>query len=49
MVARNGASVDILCPSLMLMAPALVVEPSARDKIRVLTELIPCSVQRVLH
>ena len=41
--------VDILCPSLILMAPALAVEPSARDWIPVHKELTPRSVQRVLH
>ena len=40
---------DILCPNLILMAPALAVEPSARDWIPVPKELTPRSVQRVLH
>ena len=36
-------------PQLILMAPALAVEPSARDWIPVHKELTPRSVQRVLH
>ena len=28
---QKGASVDVLCPSLILIVPALAVEPSARD------------------
>ena len=35
---------DILCPSLIVIAPALAVEPSARDWIPVPKELTPqCS------
>ena len=40
---------NILCPNLIVMAPALAVEPSARDWIPVPKELTPCSVQCVLH
>ena len=46
---RKGASVDILCPSLMVTALALVVEPSARGKTPVHRELIPLGVLHVQH
>ena len=49
LLTRNGASVDILCPSLMVIVPVLVVEPSARDRIPVHKELIPRSVLLVQH
>ena len=35
---------DILCPSLMVIAPALAVEPNARDRTSVSKELTQCSV-----
>ena len=35
---------DILCPNLIVMAPALAIEPSAKDRIPVPKELTPqCS------
>ena len=40
--------VDILCPSLIVMAPALAVEPSAMNMIPVPKELTPRSVQCLL-